>query len=188
MEAWWKPGGSLVEPWWNLASGPPRTTPEPIWAETPHCFQLLGKKQVVPGVPLGQRSKGVGSGSWDLRPPIACISTPRYELLWSPEGPKSLTFRMNGVFSPVFFFFCVCVCVFVFLCFLRKRVASPFLGLPLSWPTTTPKKPAARAREASADLRRRHEAAEGEDHGARGAACAADRIGGGFVRSHLSFA
>ena len=31
----WNPGGSLVEPWWNLTSGPPRTTPEPIWAETP---------------------------------------------------------------------------------------------------------------------------------------------------------
>ena len=23
-----------MEPWWNLASGPARTTPEPIWAET----------------------------------------------------------------------------------------------------------------------------------------------------------
>ena len=31
----WNPGGSLVEPSWNLTSGPPRTTPEPIWAETP---------------------------------------------------------------------------------------------------------------------------------------------------------
>ena len=36
---WWKPwwncGGTLVEPSWNLTSRPPRTTPEPIWAETP---------------------------------------------------------------------------------------------------------------------------------------------------------
>ena len=41
VEPWWNLGGTLVEPWWNpggtlnLASGPPRTTPEPIWAETP---------------------------------------------------------------------------------------------------------------------------------------------------------
>ena len=40
VEPSWNPGGTLVEPWWNprswnLTSGPPRTTPEPIWAETP---------------------------------------------------------------------------------------------------------------------------------------------------------
>ena len=54
VEPWWKPGGTLVEPylkppslaepaageplvepWWNLSSGSARTTPEPIWAETP---------------------------------------------------------------------------------------------------------------------------------------------------------
>ena len=35
VEHWWNPGGSLVEASWNLTSGLPRTTPEPIWAETP---------------------------------------------------------------------------------------------------------------------------------------------------------
>ena len=56
MEAWWKPGGSLVEPWWNpggtlvepswnLTSGPPRTTPEPIWAETPKLSAVGEKKE-----------------------------------------------------------------------------------------------------------------------------------------------
>ena len=32
---WWNSGGTLVEPSWNLTSGLPRTTPDPIWAETP---------------------------------------------------------------------------------------------------------------------------------------------------------
>ena len=41
----WNPGGTLVEDWWNSRGalpqgrpgppGPPRTTPEPVWAETP---------------------------------------------------------------------------------------------------------------------------------------------------------
>ena len=35
VEPWWNPGGTLVELSWNLTAGPPRTTPEPIWAETP---------------------------------------------------------------------------------------------------------------------------------------------------------
>ena len=42
VERSWNPGGTLVEPSWNLTSGPPRTTPQPIWAET-QSFQLLGK-------------------------------------------------------------------------------------------------------------------------------------------------
>ena len=33
-----------MEPSWNLASGPPRTTPEPIWAETPKLSAVGGKK------------------------------------------------------------------------------------------------------------------------------------------------
>ena len=48
----WDPGGALVEPSWNLTSGPPRTTPEPIWAET-QSLQLLGNnnsnKQICVG-------------------------------------------------------------------------------------------------------------------------------------------
>ena len=40
----WNPGGTLLEPSWNLSSGPPRTTPEPIWAETPK-HSAVGEKQ-----------------------------------------------------------------------------------------------------------------------------------------------
>ena len=42
-----------MEPSWNLASGPPRTTPEPIRAETPKLSAVGGEKkntQVVPFV------------------------------------------------------------------------------------------------------------------------------------------
>ena len=38
----WNPRGTLVKPQWNLTSGPPRTTPEPIWAETPK-LSAVGK-------------------------------------------------------------------------------------------------------------------------------------------------
>ena len=41
----WKPGGTLVKPSWNLTSGPPRTTPEPIWAETPKLSAVGGKEK-----------------------------------------------------------------------------------------------------------------------------------------------
>ena len=52
----WNPGGTLVEPWWNpdagepwwnLSSGSPRTTPEPIWAETPKLSAVGGKKSAL---------------------------------------------------------------------------------------------------------------------------------------------
>ena len=45
VELWWNPSGTLVEPSWNLTSGPPRTTPEPIWAETPKLSAVRGKKK-----------------------------------------------------------------------------------------------------------------------------------------------
>ena len=49
VEPWWNPGGTLVEPlvelWWNLSSGSPRTTPEPIWAETPK-LAAVGEKRI----------------------------------------------------------------------------------------------------------------------------------------------
>ena len=43
VEPWWNPGGTLVD-WWNLTSGPPRTTPKPIWAETPQ-LSAVGEKR-----------------------------------------------------------------------------------------------------------------------------------------------
>ena len=63
VEPWWNPGGTLVEPWsspggtlveplvepwWNLSSGSPRTTPEPIWAETPKLSAVGEKKPTSP--------------------------------------------------------------------------------------------------------------------------------------------
>ena len=44
-------GETLVEPSWNLTSGPPRTTPEPIWAETPK-LSAVGKNKAF-GFPFG---------------------------------------------------------------------------------------------------------------------------------------
>ena len=43
VEPWWNPGGTLVvEPSWNLTSGPPRTT-RSLSGLRPQSFQLLGK-------------------------------------------------------------------------------------------------------------------------------------------------
>ena len=65
VEMWWNPGGTLVKPWWNpggtwwnLSSGSPRTTPEPIWAETPK-LSAVGEKAEAHGV---LRSKPVEVG------------------------------------------------------------------------------------------------------------------------------
>ena len=44
VEPWWDPGGTLVEPSWNLTSGPPRT-PEPIWAETPKLSAVVEEEE-----------------------------------------------------------------------------------------------------------------------------------------------
>ena len=44
VEPWWNPGKTLGERWGNLTPGPPRTTPEPIWAETPK-LSAVGEKQ-----------------------------------------------------------------------------------------------------------------------------------------------
>ena len=41
---WWNPGGTLVEPYLRA----PRTTPEPIWAETPKLSAVGGKKRIEP--------------------------------------------------------------------------------------------------------------------------------------------
>ena len=56
VEPWWNPGGTLVEPWWNLSSGSPRTTPEPIWAETPKLSAVGEKKQHC--CPVSEKQRG----------------------------------------------------------------------------------------------------------------------------------
>ena len=62
VEPWWNPGGTLVEPlvepWWNLSSGSPRTTSEPIWAETPKLSAVGDKEKTKPNQPTN--STGVG--------------------------------------------------------------------------------------------------------------------------------
>ena len=50
VEPWWNPGGTLVEPSWNLTSVLPRTTPEPIWAETPKLAAVGEKKHSKPSL------------------------------------------------------------------------------------------------------------------------------------------
>ena len=51
MGPWRNPGGTLVQPWWNLTSGPPRTTPEPIWAETPK-LSAVGEQSKNKSTPI----------------------------------------------------------------------------------------------------------------------------------------
>ena len=45
MEPSWNPGGTLVEPSWNLTSGPPRP-PRSLSGLRPQSFQLLGKNTI----------------------------------------------------------------------------------------------------------------------------------------------
>ena len=53
----WNPSGTLVEPLWNLTSGPPRTTPEPIWAKTPKLSAVGGKS--TPRIRFGLRQPSI---------------------------------------------------------------------------------------------------------------------------------
>ena len=46
-----------MEPSWNPTSGPPQTTPEPIWAYRPQSFQLLGKKKHKTHTPPGKKDR-----------------------------------------------------------------------------------------------------------------------------------
>ena len=67
LQNWWNPAGTLVEPLvepcFNLISGSARTTPEPIWAETP-SFQLLGKKQRALIRPVAYDPAAAMSRTW----------------------------------------------------------------------------------------------------------------------------
>ena len=59
MEFWWNP--------WNLTTGPPRTSPEPIWAHRPQRFQL-GKNELgdLFGPATVSESKGGCAGTDSL--------------------------------------------------------------------------------------------------------------------------
>ena len=52
VEIWWNPS-------WNLTSGPPRTTPEPIWAETPK-LSAVGEKMEKHSPSSASASSGPG--------------------------------------------------------------------------------------------------------------------------------
>ena len=51
VEPWWNPGATLVQPSWNLTSAPPRTTPEPLWAETPKLSAVVEKHSFSVAIP-----------------------------------------------------------------------------------------------------------------------------------------
>ena len=70
----WNSGGTLVEPSWNLISRPPRTTPEPIWAETPK-LSAVGEKEEKQHGPKAAWCKISPpplqpGGPWDLPLPL----------------------------------------------------------------------------------------------------------------------
>ena len=101
VEPWWNPprgilvepwsnpaGGTLVEPSWNLTPGSPRTTPEPIWAETPK-LSVFGEKVVLSsgqqGLTRGKRKR------WFLAL-MSCFSGPALviypRVIRSPPRPR----------------------------------------------------------------------------------------------------
>ena len=89
MESWWN-SGSL---WWNsggipwnLTSGPPRTTPEPIWAETPK-LSAVGEKKKACFLTRSTFLVGECLVS-DLDPPKWLRS-----LCWFPNQPKKGVLR-----------------------------------------------------------------------------------------------
>ena len=105
MEPWWNPGGTLVEPSWNLTSGPPRT-PEPIWVYRPQSFQLLGKKPTCnrprgfprPRGPIrrGWVMEACRESTWDLPEGILGreeVARGKWEV--APEAPRSLIQTTN---------------------------------------------------------------------------------------------
>ena len=77
------PPRSPVEPSWNLISGPPRTTPEPIWAETPKPSAVeektppqkkrihLGSPRKAPGRLRHRQGEGLASDARPTSPPVA---------------------------------------------------------------------------------------------------------------------
>ena len=66
-----------MEPSWNLTSGPPRTTPEPIWAETPK-LSAVGEKN---------RNKVVLHDTSWAKKGFACFLGARN---WGGEGGASM--------------------------------------------------------------------------------------------------
>ena len=60
---------TLVEPWWNLTPGPPRTTPQPIWAGLTPKLSAVGEQgnpfwglgHLFSGATEKNRGKGIGA-------------------------------------------------------------------------------------------------------------------------------
>ena len=90
-----EPRGTLVEPCgtlWNLASGPPRTTPEPIWAETPKFSAVEEKGELKHAYSSCGRMSAQGIC-------IFLFSVVSLFSAFSVSGYSSLRFAFSDVFS-----------------------------------------------------------------------------------------
>ena len=107
MEPWWNSGGTLVEPsWnpsWNLTSGPPRPTPEPIWAKTPKLSAQAGQagqagRQAGRQVRQASQARQSGQTNDTNRQPAGEAAWPwlRHRVR-RPEGKMQPRFKRVGV-------------------------------------------------------------------------------------------
>ena len=95
VEPSWNPNGTLVKPLWNLTS---RTTPEPIWAETPQ-LSAVGENKTSP--PPLQKTKNSPPRPNPPTPPpprpkrctCAAASTCRYGAGGTWQGSKQCNVR-----------------------------------------------------------------------------------------------
>ena len=123
MEPWWNPAKTLVEPSWNLTSGPPRP-PRSLSGLRPQSFQLLGEKKTRMGVletkhPQRINGSAMGEGPGGLAPlsckgvfaevRIPCIpdidhhpwldtSTKVYLFIWKQRKPSTGHLLLGGSF------------------------------------------------------------------------------------------
>ena len=79
VEPWRNFGGNLMEPSWKLTSGPPRTPPEPIWAETPKLSPVGEKGETIPHTAAPHVTfllVLVGTTPTPRLPPLGCLPHP----------------------------------------------------------------------------------------------------------------
>ena len=88
-----QPSQNLVEPSWNLTSGPPRTTPEPIWAETPK-LSAVGEQRKNVQSRSGLRSLGPLDSGFPL------VAQPKPTKEYRDSKKRAQTARTNRVHEP----------------------------------------------------------------------------------------
>ena len=81
-------GGTLVELSWKLTSGPPRTTPNPIWAETPNLAAVAEKKKKKKNLLKSERQGAQ----------LEASAIHQQQQLWGPVGRPR--FRPLGPLGP----------------------------------------------------------------------------------------